>query len=82
LFLSYDPISLDIITDVGSACYCINPDIDWSTKTIRTRKTGEAMVSGDQYTVPVTAHHLEADAMAKMLRQQPAYLFVIDPLCD
>jgi hypothetical protein len=35
------------------------------------------MVSCDEYTVHVTVHHLEADAMAKMLRQQPADLFVI-----
>jgi hypothetical protein len=27
----------------------VNPDIDWSTKTICDRKTGEAMVSGDEY---------------------------------
>jgi hypothetical protein len=51
--------------------------MDWSTKTIRDRKTGEAMVYGDEYTVPMTVHHLEADAMAKLLRQQLAYLFVI-----
>ena len=55
----------------------VNPDTDWSTKTIRDRKTGEAMVSGDEYTVLVTVHHLEADAMAKLLRQQPTDLFVI-----
>ena len=54
-----------------------NPDIDWSTKTIRDRKTGEAMVSGDDYTVLVAVHHLEADAMAKLLGQQPTCLFVI-----
>jgi hypothetical protein len=41
------------------------------------RKTGEAMVYGDEYTVPMAVHHLEADAMAKLLRQQPVYLFVI-----
>jgi hypothetical protein len=35
------------------------------------------MVSGDKYTVHVVVHHLEADAMAKLLRQQPANLFVI-----
>jgi hypothetical protein len=35
------------------------------------------MVSGDEYTVHVAAHNLEADAMAKLLRQQPADLFVI-----
>jgi hypothetical protein len=35
------------------------------------------MVSGDDYAVLVALHHLEADAMAKLLRQQPAYLFVI-----
>jgi hypothetical protein len=46
----------------------VNPDVDWSTKTIRDRKTGEAMVCGDEYTVLVTVHHLEADAMAKLLR--------------
>jgi hypothetical protein len=55
----------------------VNPDIDWSTKTIRDRKIGEARVYGDEYTVPVAVHHLEADAMANMLRQQPADLFVI-----
>jgi hypothetical protein len=48
----------------------LNPDIDWFTKTIRDRKTGEAMVSGDEYVVPVAVHHLEADAMAKLLKQQ------------
>jgi hypothetical protein len=47
----------------------VNPDIDWSTKTICDRKTGEAMVFGDEYTVPVAVHHLEADAMAKLLMQ-------------
>ena len=46
----------------------VNPDKDWSTKTIRDRKTGEAMVSGDEYTVHVAVRHLEADAMAKLLR--------------
>jgi hypothetical protein len=35
------------------------------------------MVFGDEYNIHVTAHHLEADAMAKLLRQQPSYLFVI-----
>jgi hypothetical protein len=35
------------------------------------------MVSGDEYTVHVAIHHLEADAMAKLFRQQPADLFVI-----
>jgi hypothetical protein len=55
----------------------VNPDIDWSTKTIRGRKTGEAMVSGDEYTVPVAVHHLEAAVMAKLLRQQPKDLSVI-----
>jgi hypothetical protein len=35
------------------------------------------MVYGDEYAVPVAIHHLEADAMAKLLRQQPADLFVI-----
>jgi hypothetical protein len=55
----------------------VNPDIYWSTKTIRDRKTGEAMVHGDEYTVHVAVHHLEADAMAKLLRQQPTDLFVI-----
>jgi hypothetical protein len=35
------------------------------------------MVSGDEYTLLVEVHHLEADAMAKLLRQQRAYLFVI-----
>jgi hypothetical protein len=57
----------------------VNPHIDWSTKAIRDRKTGEAMVSGDEYTVHVAVHHLEADAMAKLLRQQPVDLFVIGP---
>jgi hypothetical protein len=55
----------------------VNLDIDWSTKTICDRKTGEATVSGDEYTVHVVGHHLETDAMAKLLRQQPADLFVI-----
>jgi hypothetical protein len=36
----------------------VNLDIDWPTKTIRDHKTGEAMVSGDEYTVPVAVHHL------------------------
>jgi hypothetical protein len=35
------------------------------------------MVSGDEYTVLEAVHHLEADAMAKRLRQQPANLFAI-----
>jgi hypothetical protein len=35
------------------------------------------MVYGDEYTVPVAGHHLEADAMAKHLRQQSTNLFVI-----
>jgi hypothetical protein len=55
----------------------VNPDIDWSTKTICDRKTGETMVFGDEYTVHVEVQHLEADALAKLLRQQPADLFVI-----
>jgi hypothetical protein len=55
----------------------VNPDIDWSTKTIRDLETGEAMVFGDEYTVHVAVHHSEADAMAKLLRHQPAYLFLI-----
>jgi hypothetical protein len=55
----------------------VNPDIDWSTKTIRDRKTGETTVYDDEYTVPMTIHHLEADAIAKLLRQQPTDLFVI-----
>jgi hypothetical protein len=55
----------------------VNPDIHWSTKTIRDRKSGEAMVYGDEYTVPVVVHQLEADAMAKLLMQQPVDLFVI-----
>ena len=46
----------------------VNQDIAWPSKTIRDRKTGEAMVCGDEYTVLVTVHHLEADAMAKLLR--------------
>jgi hypothetical protein len=36
------------------------------------------MVSGDEYTVHVAIHHLEADAMEKLLRRQPADLFVLD----
>jgi hypothetical protein len=55
----------------------VNPDIDWSTEMIRDRKNGEAMVSCDEYTVPITLHHLRADAMAKLLGQQLANLFVI-----
>jgi hypothetical protein len=55
----------------------INLDTNWSTKTIRDRKTGEAMLSGNEYTVHVAVHHLEADAMAKLLRQQLTDLFVI-----
>jgi hypothetical protein len=35
------------------------------------------MVSGNEYTVHVAIHHLESHAMAKLLRQQPADLFVI-----
>jgi hypothetical protein len=55
----------------------VTPDIDWSAQTIRDRKTGEIMVYGDEYTVPVAVHHLEVDAMAKRLRQQQADFFVI-----
>jgi hypothetical protein len=55
----------------------VNPVIDWSIKAIRDRITGETMVYGDEYTVPVAVHHLEADAMAKLLREQPTYIFVI-----
>jgi hypothetical protein len=56
----------------------VNPDIYWSTKTIRDRKFAcEALVSGDECTVPMAIHHLHADAMAKLLRQQPTDLFVI-----
>jgi hypothetical protein len=55
----------------------VNPDIYWSTKTIRDRKIGEAVLSRDEYTVLVAVHHLEADATAKLLRQQPTDLFVI-----
>jgi hypothetical protein len=55
----------------------VNPDIDWPTKTIRDRRTGKAMVFGDESTLPMAVHHLEADAMAKLLRQQPEDLFVI-----
>jgi hypothetical protein len=55
----------------------VNPEIDWSTKTIRDRKTGEAVVSSNEYTLPLALYHLEVDAVAKLLRQQPAYLFVI-----
>jgi hypothetical protein len=54
----------------------VNPDIDWSAKTIRDRKTCEAMVFGDEYTVHVAVHHLKADAMVKLLKQQPSDLFV------
>jgi hypothetical protein len=35
------------------------------------------MVSGDEYTVLVALHDLEAVAMARLLRQQPTYIFVI-----
>jgi hypothetical protein len=35
------------------------------------------MAYGDKYTVRVVVHQLEADAMAKQLRQQPSDLFVI-----
>jgi hypothetical protein len=36
------------------------------------------MVYVDEYNVIIVAvHHLEADAMAKLLRQQPSYLFVM-----
>jgi hypothetical protein len=54
----------------------VNRDIDWSIKTIRDRKIGEAMVYGDEYTVyvPLVVHLLEADAMAKLFRQQLANL--------
>jgi hypothetical protein len=55
----------------------VNPDINWSTKTIRDCKISKCMVSGDEYTVHVAVHHLEADAMAKLLRQQLADFFVI-----
>jgi hypothetical protein len=55
----------------------VDRDIDWSTKTICDRKTREAMVSDDENTVPLAVHHLEADAMAELLRQKPADLFVI-----
>jgi hypothetical protein len=47
----------------------VNPNIDWCTRTIRDRKTCETMVFGDEYTVLMAIHHLEADAMAKLLRQ-------------
>jgi hypothetical protein len=57
--------------------HAVNPDIDWSTKTIRDRKNGEDMVSSDEYTIHVAIHHLEEDAIAKLLSQQLAYLFVI-----
>jgi hypothetical protein len=53
------------------------PDIDWSTEMMRDREIGETMVHGDKYTVLMAVHHLEADAMARLLKQQPAYLFVI-----
>jgi ATP:corrinoid adenosyltransferase len=55
----------------------VNPDIDWSTKAMRDRNTSESMVLGDEYTVPLAIHHLEEDAMARLLRQQPADIFVI-----
>jgi hypothetical protein len=55
----------------------VNPDIDWSTKTICDSKSGEAMVYGDEYTVPLAVHHVEADTIAKLLGQHPADLFVI-----
>jgi hypothetical protein len=35
------------------------------------------MVPREEYTVHVAVHHLEADAMAKLLRQQPGDFFVI-----
>jgi hypothetical protein len=35
------------------------------------------MVFGDEHTVHLAVHHLEADAMAKLQRQQPTDLFVI-----
>jgi hypothetical protein len=47
----------------------VNPDIYWSNETLRDRKTGETMVLGDEYTIPMAAHHLEADAMARLMRQ-------------
>jgi hypothetical protein len=50
----------------------------WSTKTIFDLKIGETIVIGDEYTVQVTIHHLEAHAMARlMVRQRRADLFVI-----
>jgi hypothetical protein len=55
----------------------INPDIGWSTKPTRDRKTCETMVCGDAYTVPVIVHHLEADAIVRLQREQLTYLFVI-----
>jgi hypothetical protein len=55
----------------------VNPDMNWCTKTIRDRKTSEAMAIGDEYTVHVAVRHLEADAMAKLVRQQLEDLFVI-----
>jgi hypothetical protein len=57
----------------------VNPDIDWFTKTIRDRKTGETRVSSDEYTVPMAMHHLEADAMAQLTTAQTT---TIIPLCD
>jgi hypothetical protein len=47
----------------------VNPDTHWSSRTIRNRENGEAMVSDDEYTVSVALHHLEADAMAKLFRE-------------
>jgi hypothetical protein len=35
------------------------------------------MVSGYEYTVILAVHHLEADVMARFLREQPEYFFVI-----
>jgi hypothetical protein len=49
----------------------VTPDIDWSTKTIRDRENDKTVVLGDEYTVPLATHHLEADAMARLLKQQP-----------
>jgi hypothetical protein len=41
---------------------------------MRDRKTSETMEFGDEYTVLVAVPHLEADAMARLLRQRPANL--------
>ena len=55
-----------------------NPDIDWSTKTIRDRQTGEILIEGMDYTVPTAVYHLTAHDMAKQLRRdKKAEMFVV-----